>query len=87
MFNFLDEIKNNLKKIDQKYLNNYNLINISGKILYVEGHCGLTILSKNIVAFKIKKGRVVVEGENLFLSELTFNTLKIEGNIKKVEEF
>ena len=87
MFNFLDEIKNNLKKIDQKYLNNYNLINISGKILYVEGHFGLTILSKNIVAFKIKKGRVVVEGENLFLSELTFNTLKIEGNIKKVEEF
>ncbi len=87
MFNFLDEIKNNLKKIDQKYINNYNIINLSGKLLYVEGHCGLTVLTKTMVAFKIKKGRIIVEGDNLFLSELTSNTIKIEENIKKVEEF
>ncbi len=85
MFNFFDEIKNNLKKSD--FLPSFNLINLSGKILYVEGHCGLTILSPSTIAFKIKKGRIVVEGENLFLSELSQNTLKIEGNIKKIEEF
>ena len=85
MFNFFDEIKQNLKKND--FLPSYNLINLSGKILYVEGHCGLTILSPTVISFKIKKGRIIVEGTDLFLSELTQNTLKIEGNIKKVEEF
>lgn len=85
MFNFFDEIKQNLKKND--FLPSYNLINLSGKILYVEGHCGLTILSPTVISFKIKKGRIIVEGTDLFLSELSQNTLKIEGNIKKVEEF
>jgi len=85
MFNFFDEIKQNLKKND--FLPSYNLINLSGKILYVEGHCGLTILSSTVISFKIKKGRIIVEGTDLFLSELSQNTLKIEGNIKKVEEF
>ena len=85
MFNFFDEIKNNLKKSD--FLPSFNLINLSGKILYVEGHYGLTILSPSMIAFKIKKGRIVVEGDSLFLSELSQNTLKIEGNIKKIEEF
>ena len=85
MFNFFDEIKNNLKKSD--LMPSFNLINLSGKILYVEGHYGLTILSPSMIAFKIKKGRIVVEGDSLFLSELSQNTLKIEGNIKKIEEF
>ncbi len=87
MFNFFDELKGNLKKIEQSVLNNYNIINLSGKILYVEGHQGLTILSDNVIVFKIKKGRIEVNGQNLILSELTQNTLKIEGDIKKVEEF
>ena len=87
MFNFFDKLKGNLKKIEQSVLNNYNIINLSGKILYVEGHQGLTILSDNVIVFKIKKGRIEVNGQNLILSELTQNTLKIEGDIKKVEEF
>lgn len=87
MFNFFDEIKGNLKKIDQNILNSYNLINLSGKILYVEGHLGLTILTDSLIAFKVKKGRIEVSGNDLVLSELSQNTMKIEGNIKKVEEF
>ena len=84
MFNFFDEIKN---RIDQDLINDYNIINMSGKILYVEGHMGITILSQNMIAFKIKKGRIVVEGENLFLKEITANTLIIEGKILKTETF
>lgn len=87
MFNFFDEIKGNLKKIDRNILNSYNLINLSGKILYVEGHLGLTILTDSLIAFKVKKGRIEVSGSDLVLSELSQNTMKIEGNIKKVEEF
>ncbi len=85
MFNFFDEIKKNVKSIEP--LNSYNLVNISGKILYVEGHKGLTTLSKEIIAFKVKNGRIVVEGKNLILNELTENTMKIVGEIVKVEAF
>ncbi len=84
MFNFLEEIKENLK--DSAGLDNFNLINLSGKLLYVEGHLGLVTLSKEIISFKVKKAIVIVEGENLILSELSDNTIKICGAIKKVEE-
>ncbi len=82
MFNFFDEIKNNLVVVEK-----YNLVNISGQILYVEGHLGLTNLSKENISFRVKGGRIVVEGENMLLAELSENTMKIVGNIKKVEAF
>lgn len=87
MFNFFDEIKDQLKKVEKKLLASYTMVNLSGKILYVEGHLGLTVLSSNIIAFKIKNGRIEVKGNGLYLSELSFNTLKIEGEIIKVEQF
>ncbi len=87
MFNFFDEIKKNVAKIEPKLLGNYNIVNISGRILYVEGHCGLTVLSRENITFKVKHGRIVVEGKNLILDELSENTLKIVGEIIKVEAF
>lgn len=84
MFNFFDEIK---KKSENNLLNEFNIVNISGKMLYAEGHLGLTVLSENMIAFKIKSGRFVVEGEGLFLKELTDNTLLIKGKIIKTEQF
>ncbi len=87
MFNFFDEIKNKATNFDHNLLNDYNIINLSGKLLYVEGHQGVTILNTEMVAFKIKKGRVVVEGSDLILNELTDNTLLLQGKINKVEIF
>ncbi len=84
MFNFFGEIKQNLKA--PIGLETYNLINISGRLLYVEGHIGLVTLSKELISFKIKKGVILVEGSELVLSELSENTIKICGNIKKVEQ-
>lgn len=86
MFNFFDEIKNKVN-LDHNLLNDYNIINISGKLLYVEGHQGVTIITKEMVAFKIKKGRVVVEGQDIILNELTENTLLLQGKITKMEIF
>ncbi len=85
VFNFFDEIKKSIGSLDSNILNSYNLINISGKILYVEGHMGLTMLSKEMITFKVKKGRVIVEGNDLVMYELTENTMKIVGKISKVE--
>lgn len=87
MFNFFNEVKNKLGDIDSDFLNDFNIVNISGKLLYVEGHQGLTVLSPTTIAFKIKKGRVIVDGENLLLKELTDNTLLIQGKIIKTEIF
>lgn len=86
MFNFINEIKGNLKNSKDITLDNFNIINLSGKILYVEGHHGLVTLSKELVSFKIKKGVVMIEGKDLILAELNENTIKICGEIKKVEQ-
>ena len=86
VFNFFDEIKSKVN-LDHNLLNDYNIINISGKLLYVEGHQGVTIITKEMVAFKIKKGRVVVEGQDIILNELTENTLLLQGKITKMEIF
>lgn len=86
VFNFFDEIKSKVN-LDHNLLNDYNIINISGKLLYVEGHQGVTIITKEMVAFKIKKGRVVVEGQDMILNELTENTLLLQGKIIKMEIF
>ena len=87
MFNFFEEIKKKAGDIDNNLLNDYNIINLSGKLLYVEGHQGVTIVNSEMLAFKIKRGRVVVEGEELFLCELTDNTLTVQGKINKMEIF
>lgn len=85
MFNFFGELKNNVKDLNK--LENFNIINISNKIIYAEGHKGLVTLSKDVITFKIKGGRIVIEGSDMFLMELTENTIKISGTIKKVESF
>lgn len=86
MFNFFGEIKENLKNTNKIDLDNFNLINISGKILYVEGHLGLVTLSKETISFKVKNAVIIVDGSEMILSELSENTLKITGKIKKVEQ-
>lgn len=80
MFNFFGEIKKQVgAKVDE-----FHIINISNKLLYVEGHRGLTALSPQLVAFRVKGGSVEVEGDGLYLKELTENTIKISGTIKRV---
>lgn len=83
MFNFFNEVKSSLKKVEK--LDNFHLINISNRMLYVEGHRGLLTLTKDIISFKVRGGVVMVEGSGLYLLELTENTIKISGDIRKVE--
>lgn len=87
VFNFFDEIKRKMSEIDYNLINSYNIVNMSGKLLYVEGHCGLTIITDEMVAFKVKDGRFVIEGKDFYIKELTENTLLLQGSIIKVEKF
>lgn len=86
MFNFLGEIKDNIKNSKNFDLDSFNIINVSGRLLYVEGHLGLVALSKELISFKVKKGVIIVEGSDMILAELSENTIKICGSIKKVEQ-
>lgn len=86
MFNFLNEVKENLKNPKGLDFNGFNLINLSGHLLYVEGHMGLVTLSKELISFKVKGAVIIVEGQDMILSELSENTIKICGKIKKVEQ-
>lgn len=83
VFNFFDELKKSLK--NEKFIDKYNIVLVSGKMLYAEGHTGICQLSSEVISFKYKGGIIVVEGKELVLNELLETTLKITGEIKKVE--
>lgn len=85
MFNFFKEIKDSLEG-KNLILDSFNIVNISGNVLYVEGHLGLVTLSKTQISFKVKGGVVMVDGDNMTLAELSENTIKVCGKIKKVEQ-
>jgi len=83
VFNFFDEIKSCIKDMKNKY----NIVNMSGKLVYIEGQKGLSLLSKEIIVLRIKKGSVKIEGQDLILKELYDECVKISGVIEKIEVF
>ena len=84
MFNFFNEIKTKFG-IKEDAFYPFNIVNIGGRILYVEGNQGIVTLSTQRVVFKVKRGQVVVEGSGLVLAELNEQVLYLQGKIDKVE--
>lgn len=85
MFNFFDEIKSSAKH--NSFCSDFNVVNMSGRIIYVEGHKGLNILSKEKIVLLVKSGSISIDGEQLVLQELYDDCVKIIGKIKKIEVF
>ena len=86
IFNFFSELKEKCGlKLEE--ISPYNIVNIGGQIVYIEGHKGLLKLSGDIISCKLKTGLVEVKGNNMFLKELTENTILIQGKIYKIEVF
>lgn len=81
MFNFFEEIKKDLK-IETT---DYQMVNVSGKGLYVEGQKGLLNLSSELVMFKTKNKIISVFGSGLKLKTLSSSTISILGEIKTIE--
>lgn len=86
MFNFYEELKKEFS-LGNDIFNTYNIVLLGGKFLYVEGHKGILAYNNEIVSFKIKKGVIVVKGNNLILNQISSSTLAVKGNIKNLEEF
>ncbi len=82
MFNFFSEIKKDLQLPD--FDGGYNIININGKAVYIEGHKGLVSLAEDLVRFKVKDKIISVKGKELKLKILSSVTLSIAGEIEEI---
>lgn len=84
IFNYFEELKKE-HNLPESLFNNYNIVNINGKFVYVEGHKGLLLLGNEHISFKIKNGFIDVKGASMKLKNLSESTLIIEGKIYKIE--
>ena len=86
MFNFFSELKKHFKLSDSIFTT-YQMINLSNKFLYIEGHKGILSFSNDMITFKVKNGVVTLQGKSLYISEISNDTLAISGEIKSIEVF
>ena len=84
MFNFFEELALDFG-LENSLVNAFNLINMSNKLVYVEGHMGVVLISDEVISFRVKKAVASVYGQNLQLKRITKTTLVISGIIKKIE--
>lgn len=83
MFHFFSEIKKELHLPDID--GEYNIVNINGGAVYVEGQKGLVSLSDDQIVFRVKGKIVGVFGKDLKLKEMSSATLSISGEIDRIE--
>ena len=86
MFNFFNELIGDYG-LEISHANKFNLINLSNKLIYIEGHQGVISIAQNIVTVRVKKGVIVISGNNLKIRQITSNTLSVSGEIKSIESY
>lgn len=84
MFNFFDALKTEYGKYS-KIISKYNLVMVGGNLLYIEGHKGIIKMQPDNITVKVCGGLLHVKGENLFLKELTKNTVCVQGKLCGIE--
>lgn len=80
----LDEIDNYATRELGITFNEYRLINIGGKLLYVEGHTGINVLGEKEISLHLKKRLLTIKGEGLSIKYFDKKTAYIVGRIVEV---
>ena len=80
MFDFIDE----LKELKNNAVG-YRYINYGGKLVIVQGYKDILFFDDTIVTLKLKTGELSVFGTKLTVTEFSTNSIKIVGNISKIE--
>ena len=80
MFDFIDE----LKELKNNAVG-YRYINYGGKLVIVQGYKDILFFDDTIVTLKLKTGELSVSGTKLIVTEFSTNSIKIVGNISKIE--
>ena len=80
MFDFIDE----LKELKNNAVG-YRYINYGGKLVIVQGYKDILFFDDTVVTLKLKTGELSVSGTKLTVTEFSTNSIKIVGNISKIE--
>ena len=80
MFDFIDE----LKELKNNAVG-YRYINYGGKLVIVQGYKDILFFDDTIVTLKLKTSELSVFGTKLTVTEFSTNSIKIVGNISKIE--
>lgn len=80
MFDFIDE----LKELKNNAVG-YRYINYGGKLVIVQGYKDILFFDDTTVTLKLKTGELSVLGTKLVVTEFSTNSIKIVGNISKIE--
>jgi len=79
--NFIEEICSHIEKEYGVTVQDYRLINLAGKYIYVEGHSGIKSLSEEEISLNLKKKILIIKGEKLLVKYFDNNTIIVEGSI------
>ena len=87
MFSFFSEMleKSGIEK--DSVLKGFRVVNLSNKMLYVEGFLKIVTFETDVINLKMKKGMFKICGENLFIKNLNINTILICGKIVSTESY
>ena len=80
VFEFINELKD-LSKIETSY----RYQNYGGKLLVVQGHKDILLMTGEQIVLKLKKGDLSIKGNNLGVDELSPNSIIIKGSIINIE--
>lgn len=80
MFDFIDE----LKELKNNAVG-YRYINYGGKLVIVQGYKDILFFDDTVVTLKLKTGELSISGTKLVVTEFSTNSIKIVGNISKIE--
>ena len=85
--NFLEEISSHITKEYGISIQDYRLVNLAGKCVYIEGHTGIQSLSEEEILLHLRKKTLSVKGDKLIVKYFDNNTIIIEGNIFQTSVF
>ncbi len=86
MFNFFNELISDYG-LETSLINSFNIINMSNKLVYIEGHKGVVSISSENISVRVKKGVLCIVGKNLQIKRISHTTLVIIGQIKEIESY
>ena len=87
MFSFFSDILERTGLETSCVLDGFRLVNFSNKAVYLEGFLKIITFENTNISFKMKKGILKINGEDLIIKNLNSNTVLVCGSIGLVESF
>lgn len=80
---FLDELSKITGLPISETFHDYKIINIGGKVIYVQNYIKLLTYNQEQIVLKIKNNELVIDGKDLKIAELGEKNILVKGHINK----